>query len=228
MAITRPAPLDADDAARHARAERRSEQLLAAAARLMERDGSEAVSMQAVAAEAEVSVGLIYSYFGGKNDLLLAVITNVLERFEAEVPAAIDAAGEDPVHQLAAAFRAYCQVIDEHRHAAVLTYRESKTLTADGRRKIKELELATSEPLRRILRDGIAAGTFQPVDADLVAYNLLLVAHAWALKHWWFKPTLSLDDYIHKQTALALAALIPPRKRRKYAGLIATLVEAGN
>jgi TetR/AcrR family transcriptional regulator, cholesterol catabolism regulator len=216
-------PLDPGSAARLARAQRRSEQLLAAAARLMERDGSEAVSMHALAAEAGVSVGLIYSYFGGKNDLLLAVIVDVLETFATEVPAAVAAAGEDPVQQLIAAFRAYCQVIDQHRHAAVLTYRESKTLTPEGRRKIKHLEIQTSEPLRQIITAGITAEIFQPVDPDLVAYNLLLLAHAWALKHWYFRGNLDLDAYTRKQTKLALGGLIAPQRRKRYAAVLAAL-----
>ncbi len=208
--------------ARDARARRRSEQLLQAAARLMERDGSDSVAMQAVAEEAGVSVGLIYRYFGGKNDLLLAVIVDVLDSFGTAVPAAVAAAGDDPVRQLAAAFRAYCEVIDAHRHAAVLTYRESKALTAEGRRTIKDLEVATSEPLREILRKGIAAEVFQPVDVVLVSYNLLLLTHAWALKHWYFEDDFSLDGYVREQTALALAALLPPGGRRKYSALLAT------
>ena len=120
-------------AARQTLAAQRSRQLLDAAARLMEREGSEAVTMQALAAEAGVSVGLIYRYFGGKDEILLAVITQVLDAFASEVPAAIEQAGEDPVRRLAAAFGAYCRVIDEYRHAAVLTYRESKSLDAAGR-----------------------------------------------------------------------------------------------
>jgi hypothetical protein len=113
---------------------------------------------------------------------------------------------------LVAAFGAYCEVIDQHRHAAVLTYRESKTLSGPGRRRIKELEVATSEPLRQILRRGIEAGDFHPVDIDLVSYNLLLLSHAWALKHWYFERTLGLDDYVREQTTLALAALVAPRR----------------
>jgi TetR/AcrR family transcriptional regulator, cholesterol catabolism regulator len=49
----------------------------------------------------------------------------------------------------------------------------------------------------------------------------MLIAHAWALKQWYFQRTLTLDTYIRKQTALTLAALIAPRSRRKYAPLIA-------
>src|SRR5664280_1359614 len=85
--------LDPGEAARQTLAQRRSEQLLSAAAQLMERDGSQSVSMHAVAEEAGVSVGLIYRYFGGKHDLLLAVIVNVLDAFGRQVPAAIQAAG---------------------------------------------------------------------------------------------------------------------------------------
>ncbi len=202
------------------RAERRSQQLLRAAARLMERDGSQAVSMQALAEEAGVSVGLIYRYFGGKDDLLLAVILDVLDAFATRVPEAVEAAGEDPVERLAAAFRAYCEVIDAHRHAAVLTYRESKSLGDEGRRRIKDLEIATSEPLRTLLREGVASGDLVDLDVDLVTYNLLLLAHGWALKHWYLERTLRFDDYVTKQTALALSGLVAPRRRRRYQHLL--------
>lgn len=208
--------VDPDEAARLTRAERRSEQLLAAAAKLMERAGSQGVSMQAVAEEAGVSVGLIYRYFGGKEDLLLAVIVDVLEAFSTAVPEAIEAAGDDPVERLVAAFRSYCEVIDAHRHAAVLTYRESKSLSPEGREKIKELEVQTSEPLRQVIREGVAAGVLTTEDPDLVAYNLLLLAHAWALKHWYFEQSLTFDEYVRKQTTLTLSALIEPRRRRTY------------
>ena len=220
MSSTPLAEKDPHEAARLTRAQRRSEQLLGAAARLMERDGSQAVSMQAVAEEAGVSVGLIYRYFGGKEDLLLAVIVDVLEAFAERVPQAVDAAGGNPVERLAAAFRAYCEVIDEHRHAAVLTYRESKSLSEEGRRRIMEMEVATSEPLRTILREGVEAGELLDVDVDLVSYDLLLLAHGWALKHWYFERTLVLDDYVARQTALALSALVPPRRRRSYRHLL--------
>ncbi|HEY0950058.1 TetR/AcrR family transcriptional regulator [Nocardioides sp.] len=210
----------AQDAARQVLVEQRSRQLLDAAARLMEREGSEAVSMQALASEAGVSVGLIYRYFGSKDDVLLAVILQVLDAFAVEVPRAIQAAGDDPIRRLAGAFAAYCRVIDEHRHAAVLTYRESKSLDAAGRERIKRLEVETSEPLRAAVRAGVESGALRASDPDLVAYNLLLLAHAWALKHWYFEKTMTLENYISAQVALALSAVIAPTQKRKYADLL--------
>ena len=216
----RPVEVEPAEAARQARATHRTTQLLDAAARLMERDGSQAVSMQAIAAEAGVSVGLIYRYFGGKDDLLLAVITGVLDEFASRVPEAIAAAGKDPVRQLAAAFRAYCEVIDANRHAAVLTYRETKSLGADARARIMDLEVTTSEPLRDVLRAGRDQGVLDVPDVELASYNLLLLAHSWALKHWYFERTLDFEEYVARQTASSLKALLAPRERRRHTALL--------
>ena len=213
--------VDAHAAARAAGAAVRSRQILDAAARLMEHSGSEAVSMQALAKEAGVSVGLIYRYFGGKDEVLLAVIVDVLNAFAQDVPAAVAAAGDDPVRRLSAAFEAYCRVIDRNRHAAVLTYRESNALSAEGREKIKALEVETSEPLREAVHAGVASGALATDDPDLVAYNLLLLAHSWALKHWYFERTMTLEQYIAAQRSLMLSAVLDPDRRAQYTDLLA-------
>ena len=212
--------VSATEAARAAGAAVRSRQILDAAARLMGQDRPDTVSMQAVATEAGVSVGLIYRYFGGKDELLLAVIVDVLKAFATDVPPAMNAAGPDPVRRLAAGFDAYCRVIDRYRHATVLTYRESNALSREGREKIKRMEIETSEPLRAAVRDGVAAGSIHAPDPDLVAYDLLILAHSWALKHWYFERTLSLDGYIAGQRALALRAIVAPEHRDDYRDLL--------
>lgn len=210
----------AQQAARRTLAEHRSRQLLDAAARLMEREGAEAVSMQALAAEAGVSVGLIYRYFGSKEDILYAVIVDVLDALATALPAALEDAPEDPVRRLAAAFTAYCTVIDSHRHSTLLTYRESKSLDADRRERIKELELETAQPLMRSLADGVSDGLLVTDDPELVAYDLILMAHAWALKSWYFTKTRDLESYIASQLALALRGIVAPRFRSRYADLL--------
>ncbi len=212
--------LDGEASLRRVRAQWRSTQLLGAAARLMDRQGYAAVSMQALAEEAGVSVGLIYRYFGGKDDLLLAIIVAVLDALAEQVGEAMAKAADDPIEQLAAGFRSYCEVIDVHRHAALLAYRESGTLTAAGQARIKSLEAATSEPLAAALQAGIHQNLVTDgVDTDLLACDLLLAAHGWALKHWYFEPAIDLDTYVDRQTALLLSGVVAPRHRRRYAHL---------
>lgn len=207
-------------AARRTLAEHRSRQLLDAAARLMEREGSEAVSMQALAAEAGVSVGLIYRYFGSKEDILYAVIVDVLDALATALPKAVEEAAEDPVRRLAATFTAYCTVIDSHRYSTLLTYRESKSLDAKRREHIKDLELETARPLMSSLQDGVDQGLLVTDEPELVAYDLILMAHAWALKSWYFSKTRDLESYISSQLALALRGIIAPKQRSRYDDLL--------
>jgi TetR/AcrR family transcriptional regulator, cholesterol catabolism regulator len=165
------------------------------------------MSMQSVADEAKVSVGLIYQYFGNKEDLLRGVVVDILEDFRDEIPKALAEAGEDPAERLRTAFRACCLVVDAKRAAVNLTYRESKTLTLEGLAQIMALEFETAEPIREVYRAGVAAGVFLDVDARLIAHNMLLTAHGWALKHWHLSRWLTLDEFIDQELALLMASV---------------------
>lgn len=193
--------------ARVERIQRRRRQVLTAATRLMQESGFHAVSMQSVADEADISVGLIYQYFGNKTDVLRAVIVDILEDFGNQVPRALAAAGEDPVERLRTGFRVYCEVVESKRDATVLAYRESKTLPPEGLAHIKRLELESTEPFRQAVLDGIAAGIFADVDPDLVVHNLLLFAHGWALKHWHLSERFTLAEYVEAEFSLLLGSI---------------------
>lgn len=212
--------LPVEEAVRAARASSRRRQVLDAAVKVMGQTGFHQMSMQDLAAEAKVSVGLIYKYFGGKQDLLLATIVRILDVFRDQLAPVMDAAGDDPVDQLAAGIRRYIQIVDENLDGVVLTYRESRTLAAPGRAHIKELEIASAAPLRAAIEAGIASGVFRPIDVDLAVYNIMMLAHGWALKHWHFGPVYSVDEYIRLQTRHILHALIRDIRRADYARVL--------
>lgn len=214
--------LSVEEAVRVARTSSRRRQLLDAAVKVMGQKGFHQMSMQDLAAEAKVSVGLIYKYFGGKEDLLLATIVRIQDAFRDQLAPAMAAAGDDPVAQLAAGIRRYIEIVDENLDAVVLTYRESRTLDAAGRAQIKELEIVTAAPLRSAIETGIAAGLFHVVDVDLMVFDIMLLAHGWALKHWHFGPIYRLEDYIRLQTGHVLGSLIPHKRREPYAHLLAS------
>jgi AcrR family transcriptional regulator len=201
---------DGGSAVKAARTQWRTRQVLDAATSLMEHIGFHAMSIQALADEAEVSVGLIYQYFGSKEDVLQAVIVDILDAYRDDVPEAIELAGDDPVDRLAAGFMAYCKVVDSHHQATVLAYRESKTLTESGREQIKKMELGTIEPLLGVVNDGQSQGVFLPVDSELITHDLMLLAHGWALKHWYFAPRYKLEEYVRRQLAVVLRSLLAP------------------
>lgn len=199
--------IDQREAAKAVRVRRRRAEILGAAVELWQESGYHAVTTHQVAERAGISVGLIYQYFGSKDDLLRAAIVDILAEFRDRVPLAMAAAGPDPEARIRGGFTALVHVVDEKRHATVLSYRESKTLSPQGRTEIKKLEIQTAEPFRRALLDGIAAGVFADVDADLVVHNLLLLAHGWALKHWRLREWLDLDTYTDRELSLLLRAI---------------------
>jgi AcrR family transcriptional regulator len=52
----------------------RRERILEAASQLFRKSGYDAVKMEAIAAEADVSIGTIYNYYQNKGDLLVAIV----------------------------------------------------------------------------------------------------------------------------------------------------------
>lgn len=211
-----------EEAAQAARSDARRRQILRAAVPLMERSGSPAVSMQAIADEAGVSVGLIYRYFASKQELVQAVTEGVLDDM-ARMLAETMEPEEDPVRRIAGAFAAYCTVIRDSRQAVMLTYRESNTLDEAGRSVVKDLEIRTVEPLRSAVDAAVEQGLLRPIHAELFSYDLLTVAHSWALKHWYFAPRMSFEEFLGSQTALLLSTAILPEHRDRYPDLLGVL-----
>ncbi|HEX5255145.1 MAG TPA: TetR/AcrR family transcriptional regulator [Mycobacterium sp.] len=218
--VTDYSDLPVEEAVRAARASSRRRQVLDAAVKVMGRNGFHQMSMQDLATEAKVSVGLIYKYFGGKEDLLLATIVRILDVFRDQLAPVIAAAGDDVVDQLTMGVRRYVQIVDENLDGVVLTYRESRTLGAPGRSQIKDLEIASAAPLRAVIEDGIAQGIFRAVDVDLIVFDIMLLAHGWALKHWHFGTIYSIDQYIALQTRHVLTGLITDDRRADYAHVL--------
>ncbi|WP_227984519.1 TetR/AcrR family transcriptional regulator [Nocardia spumae] len=216
----RTAPMELEEAVRAVRTSSRRRQLLNAAVAVMQTTGFHQMSMQALADQADVSVGLIYKYFGGKEDLLLAAIVDILDAFRDELDPAMDAVGDDPVERLVAGFRRYVEIVDENLDAVVLTYRESRTLDPAGRERIKDLEVETSAPLRTAVEAGIAAGSMNALDPDLVVFNLMMLAHTWALKHWHFASRYTVEEYIRAQVRFVLPTLLTPRGAETYRHLM--------
>ena len=212
--------LPAAEAVRAARVSSRRRQVLDAAVNVMGKTGFHQMSMQDLATEAEVSVGLLYKYFGGKEDLLLATIVRILDVFRDQLAPVIDAAGDDVVDQLIAGIRRYIHIVDENLDGVVLTYRESRTLGAPGRSQIKDLEIATAAPLRAVLEAGVDQGVFRGVDIDLTVFDIMLLAHGWALKHWHFGPIYTVEEYIALQTRHVLNGLIADDRRADYAHVL--------
>ncbi len=92
--------------------------IVAAAARLLSRGTSpSALSLRAVAKEAQITAPAIYAHFNGLNELLSAVVTRRFTEFSAALTAAVDALPAPRSHrdELSARALAYCRFGLERR-----------------------------------------------------------------------------------------------------------------
>ncbi len=197
--------------------ERRRRQVVNAAIAMFGKRGYHASTIRDIAQQAGVSVGLIYQYFGDKEDVLFLAIVDVLDSYRRRIPAA-SAGIADPLARLRAAVHAYCRVIDANVDATVLAYRETKSLRKTRRNVIKQREAQTNALLARYVEDCIGAGIFdRRLDVPLFVYQIVMFAHAWALKAWHFRPRMSVDEYVARGLELMLDPRLAASRPRKPA-----------
>jgi TetR/AcrR family transcriptional regulator len=148
--------------------------LLDVAERAFMRDGFHAVSVEALAEEADVSVGSIYNLFSGKLGLYLAVAERATELF-AEVLERAYATSRSPLEQVMACGDAYLRFHLEHPGAFRLIAFDGvdgRVSPADEerRRAITARTVTVLNRFRDQIAAAVAAGEAGPhVDPDLTS-----------------------------------------------------------
>src|SRR4051812_11155735 len=153
--------------------EGRREQLLDLGARLLATRTLDEISIELLAEEAGISRGLLYHYFGNKQEFHVAVVRRAVEEIYAiTAPRDID----DPLEQLAVSIGAYVDYVSENHTGYVSLVRaaaggneELRAIYQDARRALTDriFEIAGAEhlealgvrdsPATRLLVDGWAA-----------------------------------------------------------------------
>jgi AcrR family transcriptional regulator len=194
----------------------RRAQILRAAVKLFSDRGYYTTTISQIAREAGVSTGLIYQYFGDKDDVLLLSLKLVLETYEKEIPRRLENV-RHPVERLCMALWAYCTIVDGLRDATILAYRSTKSLRADRRALIKQDEIRTNRLLQDCLRACVAGGYMRQVNEYLLVYQYVHFCHAWALKHWALRAKFSLGKYVAEGIGLLVEPFLTAKGHKALA-----------
>lgn len=185
----------------------RHAELVAAATDLFLQKGFHKTSVRDIAQRVGWPVGKLYLYISCKDDLLYlitrAIMDSLWERLRQvhEYPSATDTFKEVAT----AIFKA----TDEMRRQVRLVYRESKTLRPEYLEDLKDSERRERELVAQVVRRGIAQGEFRPVQPEIIAHNLIAMAHMWALKTWALRDFTDFDSYFQTQLGFLLEILKP-------------------
>ena len=174
------------------------QKIIDAASALYVKKSFSTTSLQEISEKAGVTRTVTRHYVKTKSEIMRMIMEDVLTCFQenlVEITKDID----DPEKKLAAAFDIYVKVVDRQRDKALIVYQASKSLDKASKIRVMRLEVDVTNIFATIITEGIEQGVFKRVDTDLAAYNIMVLAHMWALKRWHFKNRLSLDQYIELQ-----------------------------
>ncbi|WP_460304957.1 TetR/AcrR family transcriptional regulator [Actinocorallia aurea] len=140
---------------------------LRAARELMADRGFGAATVAAIAAASGTSVGSVYSYFDGREDLLAEVFRSAAGHELEAVRRAVAEAGTDPRARLDAVISTFAGRALQGRRMAWALLFEPVTPAVEAERLV--YRRSYTELLAEILRDGVAARAFAAQDASLAA-----------------------------------------------------------
>jgi len=193
----------------------RRRQIVDAAVSLFSEQGYARTTVQQITRKAGVSTGLIYQYFGDKEDILFLSLKLVLETYERDIPPQLEGI-TTPLARLSAALKAYCGIVDRLRDATVLAYRATRSLPPARRVHIENAETRTNKIFRDILEQCRSQGLIIDVNLDLLTYQYVHFSHAWALKHWAFRNGYDVDSYIAEGRRLLIEPFLTDKGRRQW------------
>jgi AcrR family transcriptional regulator len=176
------------------------------ASRLYAKKGYTATSIEEISEKARVALPVTYHYVKKKSEIMKLIMEDVLHNFQEALTQEIYKI-EEPEEKLAVATGLYFKVLEQQKDKALLIYRRSNVLDKPAKAKIMQLEVEVTAIFGNIIKEGIEKGVFKPVDVDLMAYDILIMAHMWVLKEWHFKNRLTLDQYTDLQWAIIRSAL---------------------
>lgn len=175
-----------------------------AAFELFLKEGFHRTTTRAIARRAGVSAGAPFTYFRDKEDILLYIISKEQDRAEEQLIEALSRqiaeatrTGADPEAVLATVVTTFLRAVDLLRRFILLAYQETKSLNSEARQALIEREKRLQAIIGEAIRYGAEQGRFAPDNIPLKAHSIMVLAQAWAVRHWAFVGELeSIEDYI--------------------------------
>jgi AcrR family transcriptional regulator len=141
--------------------------------------------MRQIAADAGITVGTLFFHCSTKEQLLFDALMDSLGELSRGLRAKIDAAGTSWSERLAAAFAYHIEFSAEQAFGTTISKMDMLHLSAEHRAQYIALRAAYEREFRDLIRWGIAAKEFRPVDARLASFALLGIGQTVGR---WYRP----------------------------------------
>ncbi len=157
--------------------------------------GFQAMSMRDFSRETGLSLGALYAYFAGKDELLEMILGQgrelVMRILETHL-----ASASDPVARLETAIRLHLYLTEALQPWFYFSFMEAKSMNPVEKEKTIASEMATDQLFARILEEGQRMGVFRRRDTVLGAGVIKALLQDWYVKRWKFaRRGIEVDRY---------------------------------
>jgi AcrR family transcriptional regulator len=183
----------------------RTREILAAARRLMEQKGADALIMDEIAQAAGVAKGTIYLYFQSKDELIRALLSQVGEAISTDLEGIL-ATLDPPPEKLRRVVNMLLNYVDRESALFPVYLRElvrSKSGRETTLSSLTELEERNVALITQIFAEGIATKQFIPADPRLLTFLLKGLVRAVG----YYQMARDQKDTIHEALPVVLTLL---------------------
>jgi AcrR family transcriptional regulator len=189
-------------------ARERHEELISATIKLLLHTPFHKLTMRQIARGVGWHPGRLYLYISCKEDVLFLIIDSITK----ELFGSLSSLPPQPTarESLVAACRHLFYTVHRLRAEAHVISRDSASLPREQFNMITTREREGHDFIADIIRRGVESGEFRPVDCDMVAYDAVMFATAWAIRQWALPNAeqLTIDHYFEHHLRMLFASLL--------------------
>lgn len=183
----------------------RRKNIIKCSATLFLKKGYDRTSMRELAKVLGVSTGGLYHYIGSKSDILqlhINLARVIREQNLQTIRKKIK--NLSPTEALRESIKMYLQLADEYQDNYNFLNHVVVNLSPSDRHMLYDDDNQILAYFERLLINGVEAGEFKIDNPRLAAFNIVIIANAWANRRWFLRKHFTLRDYIREQTELIL------------------------
>lgn len=177
------------------------------ALRLFKEHGYQGTSVREIAKACDMSLGALYHYIGAKENVLSYLASSHISYMEQLL--AVRADSEDTITSLRAAMERWFAYCEDKRDLILVSYRETLHLPQKSRKELLAADERSRRAFEKLLIDGVKRRQMKVADPAVLATNIVVAGHMWALRSWHLGKQYNLREYSERQADLVVAAIRP-------------------
>lgn len=173
--------------------------------------GFHAMSLRNLSEGAGLSMGALYSYFAGKDELL-AMIQDQGRRLTARILVSQVEAATGWREKLRAGITAHIYLSEAMQPWFYFSFMEARNLDKKQMKEAIQSEIFTEQVLGEILVKGAAEGVFTVENPDMTAALIKAMLQEWYVKRWKYRSrNVTVEDYVRFVIGWIEAVICPDK-----------------